>query len=115
MPRYNVQNNEGKWACFSSIVDDFITDFMSRAEYQAWREKEYGIHCGDIEDANLMDYDKAMQTLLCRTSTNKGCESVDIPEGDSPCTYCQFWNDKSYKCEIVKRQDEVEVKKEISK
>ena len=53
MPRYNVQNKEGKWACFSAIVDDFITDFMPRNEYQAWREREYGIHCGEIEDANL--------------------------------------------------------------
>jgi hypothetical protein len=42
MPRYNVKNNKGEWACFSSIVDDFITDFMPKDEYEKWRKEEYG-------------------------------------------------------------------------
>lgn len=41
MPRYNVFYN-GKWACYSSVVDDFITDFMTIDEYEKWRDFEYG-------------------------------------------------------------------------
>lgn len=37
MPRYNVEYN-GKWACFSSIVDGFVTEFMNKSEYEEWRK-----------------------------------------------------------------------------
>ena len=106
MPRYNVQNEKGEWACFSSICDGFITEFMTRAEYQAWREKEYGIHCGEIEDANIMDHHEAMETTLCREASNKGVD--DCPVGGCPCDYCKFWNKETKKCEIVERESEVE-------
>ena len=60
MPRYNVQRpSDGKWACFSSIVDDYITDFMPENEYQAWREEEYGRQAGPLREANQMTYEKA--------------------------------------------------------
>ena len=69
MPRYNVNKpNTDLWACFSTIIDDFITDFMPRTEYQTWREREYGIHCGEIESANLMDYEEALETIKLRES-----------------------------------------------
>jgi len=42
MPRYNVKHN-GKWACFSSIPDGFITPFMGKGEYEMWRKQEYGL------------------------------------------------------------------------
>ncbi|MCM1441160.1 MAG: hypothetical protein NC131_18455 [Roseburia sp.] len=108
MPRYNVQNENGEWACFSSIVDDFITEFMPRAEYQAWREKEYGIHCGEIEEANIMDYHEAMETALCKRASNKGYDLDDVPDFGCPCDYCKFQNKETKKCEIVERQDEIE-------
>ena len=60
MPRYNVQRpSDGKWACFSSIVDDYITDFMPESEYQAWREEEYGRQAGPLREANQMSYEEA--------------------------------------------------------
>jgi len=40
MPRYNVKYN-GKWACFSSIPDGFITPLMKKADYEMWRMQEY--------------------------------------------------------------------------
>lgn len=41
MPRYNVEH-KGKWTCFSSISDGFITPFMEKEEYEQWRKEEYG-------------------------------------------------------------------------
>ena len=41
MPRYNVEYN-GKWACFSTIVDGFVTSFMDKTDYEQWRLEEYG-------------------------------------------------------------------------
>jgi len=41
MPRYNVEHN-GKWACFSTISDGFITKFTDKADHEAWRLLEYG-------------------------------------------------------------------------
>lgn len=73
MPRYNVNKpNTNEWACFSTIVDDFITDFMPRTEYQKWREQEYGIHCGEIEDANVMSYSRALEKIEFREAIARG-------------------------------------------
>lgn len=110
MPRYNVKNDKGEWACFSSICDDFVTEFMPREKYQKWRIKEYGIHCGEIEEANLMDFEEAMRRKLCREANDRG-DFDDVPDFDSPCDYCKFWNKETRHCDIAKRQDEVEVGK----
>lgn len=101
MPRYNVQRKDGQWACFSSIVDDFITDFMPREEYQQWRIREYGIHCGEIEQANIMEYDEAMSTALCTRLHET--DIFDDYDGDSDCNVCPYWNKEMKKCEIVEK------------
>ena len=60
MPRYNVQHPTTKaWRCFSSIVDDWITDWMDEESYQKWREHQYGVSAGNIRDANIMSLDDA--------------------------------------------------------
>lgn len=60
MPRFNVKHPVyDQWRCYSTIVDDYITPFMERHAYQYWREREYGVHCGEIEDANTMNYEEA--------------------------------------------------------
>lgn len=102
MPRYNVQNEKGEWACFSSIVDDFVTGFMPRDEYQKWRIKEYGVHCGEIEEANIMDYDEAIRTFLCAHGENK---RIDGEAGNCACDECRFW--KEHKCTILDYADEI--------
>lgn len=60
MARYNVQRpSDGKWACYSSIVEDYITDFMPEDEYQEWREIEYGKQAGPLRETNQMKYEDA--------------------------------------------------------
>lgn len=64
MPRYNVQHPVTKeWRCFSSIVDDWITDWMDEERYQKWREAEYGRKAGLIRKANQMSLEEA-ETII---------------------------------------------------
>lgn len=58
MPRFNV-NHDGKWACFSTVVDDFITPFMPLDEYEKWRQEQYGANCSPVYEANQMSYCEA--------------------------------------------------------
>lgn len=62
MPRYNVEA-DGKWACFSTIVDDFITPFMERKDYEEWRQDQYGRDNIPIEQANQMSLARALRAL----------------------------------------------------
>lgn len=66
MPRYNVEL-DGEWACFSGIVDAFVTPFFPRDDYERWRRDEYGKSCGPLEQANRMTLREAM----ARLSTNR--------------------------------------------
>lgn len=60
MPRFNVQHPQTKeWRCFSSIVDNWVTDWMPEDEYEAWRKSEYGRGCGSVYEANRMTLDEA--------------------------------------------------------
>lgn len=66
MPRYNVKNANGKWACFSSIIDEFVTPFMPKDEYEKWRIKEYNYTEKDYEPAencNTMTVEEAIFSL----------------------------------------------------
>ena len=71
MPRYNVEA-DGKWACFSTIVDDFITQFMERKDYEEWRQDQYGRDNVPIEQANQMSLARALRCL----SLNKKDEEI---------------------------------------
>lgn len=67
MPRYNVQHPVTKeWRCFSTVVDDYITDWMDEERYQRWRLEQYGKQAGEIRDANLMYYEEAERTIANR-------------------------------------------------
>lgn len=61
MPRFNVQHPETKkWRCFSSIVDDWVTDWMDEADYEKWRKEEYGgIFLNKLPNANRMSLEEA--------------------------------------------------------
>lgn len=66
MPRYNVKNSKDQWACFSSIVDKFVTPFMSKDEYEQWRIKEYNYTEKDYvpaEKCNTMTLEEAIFSL----------------------------------------------------
>ena len=61
MPRYNVKHPvTGKWAMFSSVSDMFITDWMDKEDYEAWRKEHlYGGNDFDYspaEKCNMSDY-----------------------------------------------------------
>lgn len=72
MPRYNVESG-GQWACFSTITDDFVTRFMPREEYEAWRKKEYAGHfIVSLDHANHM----TLQDALMQMSLNRSDEEI---------------------------------------
>ena len=67
MSRYNVQNpNTKEWRCFSSVVDDYITDWMDEERYQHWREIEYGKQAGDLRSANRMTIEEVEEAIVLR-------------------------------------------------
>lgn len=72
MPRYNVEHEE-KWACFSTVVDDFVTPFMRIKRYERWRKKEYGNANIPLLEANLMTYEEAMEIIRFREQAEKDC------------------------------------------
>lgn len=63
MPRYNVKLPDGRWQCFSSIVDDFVSEPMEEKEYEKWRKEEYGSGCIPLEETNKMDYADAFEIV----------------------------------------------------
>lgn len=76
MPRYNVQHPITKeWRCFSSIVDDWLTDWMDEERYQKWRETEYGRKAGPIREANLMNLEEAETIIKERKQWEAECEN----------------------------------------
>lgn len=73
MPRYNVQHPETKeWRCFSSIVDDWVSDWMDEERYERWREFEYGKDCGSVHEANQMSLEEAELSIKIRKENENG-------------------------------------------
>ena len=85
MARYNVEH-KGKWACFSSICDNFITRFMNRGDYEQWRKKEYGRNRLLLEHSNGMTMRDALDAIMtrkiyeavCQLEEDTGLEYEDI-------------------------------------
>ena len=74
MPRYNVQHPTTKaWRCFSSIVDDWITDWMDEETYQKWRKQQYGVLlAGDLRYTNQLPLDEANRRISERRMLEDG-------------------------------------------
>ena len=69
MAKYNVQHPEtGKWAMFSSVSDMFITDWMDKEDYEAWRKEHlYGgndFGYSPAEKCNMSDYHECVIDYL---------------------------------------------------
>ena len=75
MPRYNVQHPETKeWRCFSSIVDDWVSDWMKEEDYEHWRKFEYGErNFVPVRQANQMTLEEAEAAINLRKE-NEGEE-----------------------------------------
>lgn len=68
MPRFNVEA-DGKWACFSSIPDEFITPFMPR-------EEQYGAENVPIEQANQKSLMRCLFALSLNHSDEEICDNL---------------------------------------
>lgn len=73
MGRVNVEYN-GKWACFSSIVDALITPFMDKEAYVEWQKKEYGIYCSPINERNTITIQEAVGHIRLNHDTEESLE-----------------------------------------
>ena len=67
MPRFNVEVN-GEWACYSSISESFLTEFMPLEQYEEWRDKEYGRNKTPLEHANRASLKEVLRDIsICHT------------------------------------------------
>jgi len=93
MPRYNVEHNK-KWACFSTIVDAFVTGFMGKTEYEEWRLKEYGIEgYKPAEECNKYTIAEAIESASLYHSKDeviKDLIETGISESESEDLYDKY-------------------------
>lgn len=110
MGRYNVGYN-GKWASFSTIVDDFITPFMEKDKYKKWRLEEYGrANYVPVEKAYSRTIEKAIFSIRLTRSHDQVLDCLresELLEGEcEKLLYdveTEHWcpvqtNDGNYKC-----------------
>ena len=65
MPRFNVKRPDGMWCCFSTIVDDYVCEWMQKATYEEWRKEQYGVaNYQPAEECNMMEYEVAESMRL---------------------------------------------------
>lgn len=106
MPRENIEH-DGKWAVWSTIVDDFITDFMDVPEFSKWRKAEYGeddtIDC--IAGKTYFNRRTLHEALMC-LGTNQGVEAVREFVARNELRVDYEW----YKNEILRCLNELEEK-----
>lgn len=76
MPRYNVEY-KGKWACYTSISDGFITEFMDKDKYEKWRKIEYGLaNYEPAEKCNMMEMSEAVFSASLNRSRDEWIETL---------------------------------------
>ena len=93
MPRQIIKKDNGKYAIWSTIVDDFIFDDITIEEYIAFRREE---------DAN--DAEKTIRKIVGEMESGKK------PYGQFTKTYeeaCE-WRDEVHKDENVNEEEEYE-------
>ena len=68
MPRFNVKHPDtGRWRCFSTVVDDWVSDWMDKEKYEEWRKFQYGIHnYSPAEQCNMMTLEEAQERISFR-------------------------------------------------
>jgi len=76
MASYNVEY-EGKWACFTSVADGFVTEFMEKDEYENWRKQEYGKENYEpAEQCNLMTMERAVAWVRLNRTHKKALDNL---------------------------------------
>ena len=90
MGRCNIQNpNDGKWRCWSTIVDDWVSEWMAEADYKQWlvdeatrsakeEIEEYGIRTSRFINYESCVYSKALSDFCnnCPDQFEK-CDDCD--------------------------------------
>ena len=74
MGRCNVEY-KNKYACFSSVVDAFITKFMNKDDYESWRISEYGKNLRPIE-FNMKSIDDVSFSIRLNRSHEEAIECL---------------------------------------
>lgn len=83
MPRYNVHDEKtGKWRCFSTVSDDWVTDWMDEERFNQWRRLEYGRTCGDLKDTNRMTIEEAEEAIEMRKIAEEVIEIWKVNKGE---------------------------------
>lgn len=109
MPRYNVKYN-GKWACFTSVSDGFITPFVDKTDYEEWRKRQYGIaDYRSAEECNMMTIREAISSIRIYNNheeTLKQLICCGIPEDEAELMVCDL--ETEYYCPILKENGKYE-------
>lgn len=108
MPRYNV-NYKNQWACFSSIVDAFVTEFMDKDTYEDWRKTTYGKDYRPLEECNLMGIEEATSFIRLNRTHDEALESLlDSGLSQTECEQILYDMETKYYCPIPKGNEKYE-------
>lgn len=59
-----VVTYKNKYACYSTIIEDFVTNFMSLRQYNKWRIKEYGTYCSQIKPRTIHSIEDIIPNII---------------------------------------------------
>ena len=91
MARYSVEHN-GKWACFSSVSDYFIIEFMDKDKYEEWRLVEYGrLNYEPAEKFNIKTIGDAIYDMSLNHEEEDCIENL-IECGIDKAEAIELWN-----------------------
>ena len=84
MGRCNVRREDGKWACFSTVVDAFITPFVSEKRYEAWLRKEYGRSWRPVSGGYKMPFDETLDAICLNRTREEVIEQLKFAGINTP-------------------------------
>lgn len=89
MGRCNIKNKKtGLWRCWSTIVDDWVSDWLSEEDYKEWLITEaidslryeldhYGIKESRYLSASECEYEVARRKMFCENCKTCDCDNCD--------------------------------------
>ena len=93
MPRYNIKHPETKmWRCYSSVVDDWISDWMTEGDYKQWLiDEEIGrikldLERNGIRESNWYSVEEIEYIRQLNLQKCNDCKE----RGECDCDYCEF-------------------------
>ena len=83
MPRYNIEA-DGEWACFSTIVDAYITPFVSEKRYEAWLRGEYGRSWKPVSEGYKMPFEDTLDAICLNRTREEVIEQLEFAGINTP-------------------------------